>query len=179
MAETLTLGARKGLTGNELRAAIKGQMKSKSSCITTPRPIRFAIQERRVLRNLLDIRDPAWCHGFIGARYAMPWAEPFTFLAVRFGIAFLILAGDRALRSAARAWRAATSACRCVAGMLMHGVYLGGVFWAVHEGTDGRPFGADRRFAAADHRACWPASSSARRSCRATGRDWRPASPAL
>ncbi len=29
MAETLTLGARKGLTGNELRAAIKGQIGKK------------------------------------------------------------------------------------------------------------------------------------------------------
>ena len=30
-----------------------------------------------------------WATGFIGARYAMPWAEPFAFLAVRFALAFL------------------------------------------------------------------------------------------
>ena len=33
-----------------------------------------------------------WATGFIGARYAMPWAEPFTFLAVRFVLAFALLA---------------------------------------------------------------------------------------
>ena len=28
-----------------------------------------------------------WSTGFIGARYAMPYAEPFTFLALRFALA--------------------------------------------------------------------------------------------
>ena len=37
-----------------------------------------------------------WATGFIGARYAMPWAEPFTFLAVRFVLApFVLAASDR------------------------------------------------------------------------------------
>ena len=74
-----------------------------------------------------------WATGFIGARYAMPWAEPFTFLAIRFALAFVILAaligllGSRRLQRCA-AFHAAT------AGMLMHGVYLGGVFWAISHG---------------------------------------------
>ena len=33
-----------------------------------------------------------WATGFIGARYAMPWAEPFTFLSVRFVLAAILLA---------------------------------------------------------------------------------------
>ena len=33
-----------------------------------------------------------WATGFIGARYAMPWAEPFAFLAVRFALAFVLIA---------------------------------------------------------------------------------------
>ena len=33
-----------------------------------------------------------WATGFIGARYAMPWAEPFTFLAARFVLASVLLA---------------------------------------------------------------------------------------
>ena len=75
-----------------------------------------------------------WATGFIGARYAMPWAEPFTFLAARFVLAFVILAA-----AAGVAWRRAgrTAATRCMpaaAGVLMHGVYLGGVFWAIHHG---------------------------------------------
>ena len=41
-----------------------------------------------------------WATGFIGARYAMPWAEPFTFLAGRFLITFAILAVVLILRGA-------------------------------------------------------------------------------
>ena len=74
-----------------------------------------------------------WATGFIGARYAMPWAEPFTFLAVRFALAFAILGGAAVLLGSARlGWRDRLMAG--VAGMLMHGVYLGGVFWAIAHG---------------------------------------------
>jgi drug/metabolite transporter (DMT)-like permease len=74
-----------------------------------------------------------WATGFIGARYAMPWAEPFTFLAARFAIAFALLGAVLALRPAARtSFTAAAHAF--LAGVLMHGVYLGGVFWAIHRG---------------------------------------------
>jgi drug/metabolite transporter (DMT)-like permease len=74
-----------------------------------------------------------WATGFIGARYAMPWSEPFTFLAVRFGVTFVILAGILLLTR--RAWPSPAAALRsAVAGLLMHGVYLGGVFWAVRNG---------------------------------------------
>lgn len=74
-----------------------------------------------------------WATGFIGARYAMPWSEPFSFLAVRFALALVILAvaalilGSRRLSS-----REAMHAT--IAGALMHGVYLGGVFWAIRHG---------------------------------------------
>ena len=74
-----------------------------------------------------------WATGFVGARYAMPWAEPFTFLASRFAIAALIFAvlvmvlGSRRLPGA-------TVMHAIVAGTLMHGVYLGGVFWVIHKG---------------------------------------------
>jgi drug/metabolite transporter (DMT)-like permease len=74
-----------------------------------------------------------WATGFIGARYAMPWSEPFSFLAVRFALAFMLLALlMAALRTARCGWREATHAA--FAGMLMHGVYLGGVFWAIRHG---------------------------------------------
>lgn len=74
-----------------------------------------------------------WATGFIGARYAMPHAEPFAFLAARFGIAFAILAGVvLVFRRGRLSPRSALNAA--IAGVLMHGVYLGGVFWAVHNG---------------------------------------------
>ncbi|WP_157018802.1 DMT family transporter [Mesorhizobium xinjiangense] len=74
-----------------------------------------------------------WATGFIGARYAMPWSEPFSFLAVRFALAFLLLAVIvRFVRRDPVNVRAALHAA--IAGMLMHGVYLGGVFWAIDNG---------------------------------------------
>jgi drug/metabolite transporter (DMT)-like permease len=74
-----------------------------------------------------------WATGFIGARYAMPWVEPFTFLSMRFGIAVALLAGIAVVLRKKRATsRQAMHAV--VAGMLIHGVYLGGVFWAIHRG---------------------------------------------
>lgn len=74
-----------------------------------------------------------WATGFIGARYAMPWAEPFTFLAARFGITFLILAAIVILMGRPLPTRRA-AALSAGAGLLMHGIYLGGVFWAVRNG---------------------------------------------
>jgi drug/metabolite transporter (DMT)-like permease len=74
-----------------------------------------------------------WATGFIGAGYAMPWAEPFTFLAVRFVLALAILVLVFLFLKPTRAgWRDAMHAT--IAGALMHGVYLGAVFWAIHHG---------------------------------------------
>jgi drug/metabolite transporter (DMT)-like permease len=74
-----------------------------------------------------------WATGFIGARYAMPWAEPFTFLAARFVLAFALLALMLLFLSGRRSSRAG-AVNAIIAGALMHGVYLGGVFWAIHNG---------------------------------------------
>ncbi|OHV86348.1 DMT family transporter [Mesorhizobium sp. ORS 3428] len=74
-----------------------------------------------------------WATGFIGARYAMPWAEPFTFLAIRFVLAAILFAGLSAVLGSRRASRK-EALHAIVAGVLMHGVYLGAVFWAIHKG---------------------------------------------
>lgn len=74
-----------------------------------------------------------WATGFIGARYAMPWAEPFTFLAIRFCLAFAIL-GVLMLVLGARSLPPRMAMHAVLIGMLLHGVYLGGVFWAIHQG---------------------------------------------
>lgn len=74
-----------------------------------------------------------WATGFIGARYAMPWAEPFTFLAVRFVLAFLVL-GAVMLAIGSQRLPRRTALHAVLIGMLLHGVYLGGVFWAIHQG---------------------------------------------
>lgn len=74
-----------------------------------------------------------WATGFIGARYAMPWTEPFLFLSARFSITFAILAAIIVISR--RNWpKTRTSLHAMVAGFLLHGVYLGGVFWAIKNG---------------------------------------------
>jgi drug/metabolite transporter (DMT)-like permease len=74
-----------------------------------------------------------WATGFVGTRYAMPWAEPFTFLTLRFSLAlvlFIVLAFALGAK-----WSGGRSALNSmIAGFLMQGGYLGGVFWAVHRG---------------------------------------------
>lgn len=74
-----------------------------------------------------------WSSGFVGARYAMPYAEPFTFLVLRFGLALLILT-PFAL-AVKEGWPGRRSALHAMlAGSLIHGVYVGGVFFAVRHG---------------------------------------------
>ena len=74
-----------------------------------------------------------WSTGFIGARMGMPYAEPFSFLSLRFAIAIFLLG---ALALIARApwpgWRLAGHSM--VVGVLLHGLYLGAVFWAIDHG---------------------------------------------
>ncbi|MCB1425682.1 MAG: DMT family transporter [Zhengella sp.] len=74
-----------------------------------------------------------WATGFIGARYAMPYAEPFTFLGVRFVLSAALIAGLVAWFAGPRL-KPAHVIHSMVAGVLMHGVYLGGVFWAIRHG---------------------------------------------
>nr|WP_052000149.1 DMT family transporter [Caenispirillum salinarum] len=75
-----------------------------------------------------------WSTGFIGAKFGLPYVEPFTFLAVRFLLALVLLAP---LAWAARAaWPKSPAALghQAVTGTLVHAVYLGGVFWAIDHG---------------------------------------------
>lgn len=84
-------------------------------------------------RLLVFLFVPLWATGFIGARYAMPYSEPFSFLTVRFGLTFVILAGIVIFAGRAMlGWRGALSSI--VAGLFMHGIYIAGVFWAVRNG---------------------------------------------
>lgn len=74
-----------------------------------------------------------WSTGFIGARYAMPHSEPFTFLALRYAVALAILVPFASIVAAP--WPRRRPALHAmIAGSLIHGVYLGGVFYAVRHG---------------------------------------------
>ena len=86
-----------------------------------------------VLRLVPSLFVLLWATGFIGARYAMPWSEPFSFLAARFAVAFAILIA-LALCLGRPRLSATETAHATFAGVLLHGVYLGGVFWAIKNG---------------------------------------------
>ncbi len=75
-----------------------------------------------------------WSTGFIGARYGLPYIEPLTFLAVRMGFVVLIMA---AIAFIGRAGLPTHSEIghSLVAGSLVHGLYLGGVFTAISQGV--------------------------------------------
>jgi drug/metabolite transporter (DMT)-like permease len=75
-----------------------------------------------------------WSTGFIGARYGLPYIEPSTFLALRMAFAMVILAGI-ALAGGARWPHANEVGHSLVAGSLVHGVCLGGVFTAISQGV--------------------------------------------
>ena len=77
-----------------------------------------------------------WSTGFIGARLGLPYAEPLTFLTLRYGLAAgLLLLVSLAMRAP---WprRLSEVAHFAVAGLLVHGVYLGGVFVAISLGVE-------------------------------------------
>jgi drug/metabolite transporter (DMT)-like permease len=76
-----------------------------------------------------------WSTGFVGAKYGLPYAEPFTFLGARLVAAAGLLAVlALAIRSAAPRSRAQYGHA-AVVGLLLHGGYLGGVFYAVWVGV--------------------------------------------
>ena len=75
-----------------------------------------------------------WSTGFIGARLGLPYIEPLTFLAVRMAFAVLIMAAI-ALVAGARRPNANEVGHSLVAGSLVHGLGLGGVFTAISQGV--------------------------------------------
>jgi drug/metabolite transporter (DMT)-like permease len=75
-----------------------------------------------------------WSSGFIGARFGLPYIEPLTFLAVRMVFVVLIL-GAIALIMRARWLAGLEIGHSLVAGALVHGLYLGGVFMAISQGV--------------------------------------------
>jgi drug/metabolite transporter (DMT)-like permease len=76
-----------------------------------------------------------WSTGFIGAKYIVPYAEPFTFLTIRYVLAAAILfAIAYAFKQPLKLNREQFKASFTV-GMLLHVIYIGGVFYAVSLGV--------------------------------------------
>jgi len=75
-----------------------------------------------------------WSTGFVGAKYGLPYADPFVFVSVRILLAALLLfALARALRMPVRIGRTAIARSGLI-GFFLHACYLGGVFYSISQG---------------------------------------------
>jgi len=88
--------------------------------------------------NILTLGAPMifvllWSTGFIGAKLGAPYAEPFTFLAIRFVLVLpLLLLLGWIFAKRGITWRGFLHSV--VVGFFIHGIYLGGVFYAIDNG---------------------------------------------
>lgn len=75
-----------------------------------------------------------WSTGFIGSKLGAPYIDPMVFLTVRFAAVLPILFGIGFFL--VKTWPTTGRAiAHCiVTGALVHGIYLGGVFWAIKQG---------------------------------------------
>lgn len=93
----------------------------------------FILDTTRFMRATPLLFVLLWSTGFIGSKVGVLYAEPFTFLSLRFMFALAVLLpavlvmGRRAVSWKERGHSAVT-------GMLLHGGYLGGVLWALRQG---------------------------------------------
>jgi len=75
-----------------------------------------------------------WSTGFIGAKLGLPYAEPLTFLALRMALVSVLLAATAVFTAAPWPKDGRELTHIVVAGLLVHGGYLSGVFSAIHQG---------------------------------------------
>ena len=76
-----------------------------------------------------------WSTGFVGAKYGLPYADPFIFLSLRIFIAAGILFIAAQLMKAPLALTREDIAKSSLIGFFLHAFYLGGVFFAISKGV--------------------------------------------
>lgn len=76
-----------------------------------------------------------WSTGFVGAKYIVPYADPFTFLTIRYVIAAAILIAIAALLKQPLKLTRDQVIASVAVGLLLHVIYIGGVFYAVSLGV--------------------------------------------
>lgn len=76
-----------------------------------------------------------WSTGFVGAKYILPFAEPFVFLTIRYAVATVLLVviakaiGESLSLTRDKVWQSIS------VGVFLQVIYIGGVFYAVHLGV--------------------------------------------
>ncbi|MBE7635684.1 EamA family transporter [Sneathiella sp. P13V-1] len=76
-----------------------------------------------------------WSTGFIGAKLGLPYVEPMTFLAIRFVVCMILMLPVVIFTKTLWPNRGIDWFHIGMAGLLMHGGYLGFVFWSIGEGV--------------------------------------------
>jgi drug/metabolite transporter (DMT)-like permease len=76
-----------------------------------------------------------WSTGFVGAKYGLPYADPFIFLSLRIFIAAAILFLAAKILKAPVALSASEITRSALIGFFLHAFYLGGVFFAISKGV--------------------------------------------
>lgn len=97
-----------------------------------------------ILKRILVSSAPGvfvllWSTGFIGSKLGAPYADPMVFLSIRFLLVLPLLAVIAFAMKTRWPTDAGLIGHCIVTGMLVHGVYLGGIFWAI---DNGMPAGA-------------------------------------
>ena len=75
-----------------------------------------------------------WSTGFVSAKFGLPYAEPLTFLLLRFALVVALMLPLALTMRAAWPATLAQAGHVAVVGVLMQGGYLGGVFCSIHLG---------------------------------------------
>ena len=75
-----------------------------------------------------------WSTGWIVARFSADHADPLTFLSARFAFAGLAILAFALIARAGWPRSRADWLHALVSGVLLHGIYLGGVWWAIRQG---------------------------------------------
>ena len=75
-----------------------------------------------------------WSTGYVGAKFGLPYAEPFTFLSIRLLLAMLALFALAVILREHLPNRMQTFHA-AIAGLLLHAGYLGGVFFGIKLGV--------------------------------------------
>jgi len=75
-----------------------------------------------------------WSTGFIGAKYGLPYAEPLSFLLTRYGLVITLMLLIALATRAPWPERRRDWLHIGVSGVLVHAIYLGGVFVAIKHG---------------------------------------------
>ena len=75
-----------------------------------------------------------WSTGFVGAKYGLPYADPFIFLGIRVLIASVILFAIASIMKSPIAIGSKAISSSVLIGFFLHACYLGGVFFAISKG---------------------------------------------